>query len=105
MNAEIRWSTKFHEKEWNNLTVDEILQKKSARIILEFVANLNIKFGEEILIDYGDDWNDAWEEHIASWQPIHSGHVPIHHMNMEKQIRYAVNYLFRKSEINGTIEM
>lgn len=88
INAEMRWSTsKYHAKDWEDLTVEEVLQKKQANIMLELVATRDIERGEEIYIDYGADWDDAWEEHVEGWEPVESGHIPLHQMNMEQQLR------------------
>ena len=34
------------------------------------VVTLNIDEGEEILLDYGNYWEDAWNHHVANWKPI-----------------------------------
>lgn len=87
VNSEIRWSPKFHLKEWEKLTVEEILQKKQSSLVLEIVATRAIKWGEEIFIDYGDDWDSAWEDHLATWEPPDNHHVAIHQMNMLQKIK------------------
>ena len=25
--------------------------------------------GEELFLDYGDSWQQAWDEHVANWEP------------------------------------
>jgi hypothetical protein len=35
----------------------------------EVVALRNIKPGEELVMDYGRDWEDAWNEHARKWKP------------------------------------
>lgn len=89
INAEIRWSTSgYHAKDWEELTYDEVVRKKQAGLILEFVALRDIKRGEEIFIDYGADWDHAWEEHVSSWKPPEdSSYIPPHQMNIETEIR------------------
>lgn len=41
-----------------------------AGLAFEYVALRDIHPQEEILIDYGIEWQAAWEEHVASWQPV-----------------------------------
>lgn len=38
--------------------------------MLEFVALRDIQPGEEVLINYGEEWQQAWDEHVKKWQPI-----------------------------------
>jgi hypothetical protein len=36
---------------------------------MEIVALRDIQPGEEVYIDYGETWEDAWEKHVANWKP------------------------------------
>ena len=36
---------------------------------MEVVATRDIERGEEVYIDYGDRWQEAWEEHVENWRP------------------------------------
>jgi hypothetical protein len=38
-------------------------------LVLEFVATRTIEKGDEILLDYGDDWETAWRQHVAQYRP------------------------------------
>ena len=42
---------------------------KTAKFAFELVATKPIKKGEEILLDYGDAWEAAWQEHTKNWKP------------------------------------
>jgi hypothetical protein len=69
-NAELRWSElPNHQSDWLNRTVDELVVLDHAGLIMEFVATRDISPGEEILIDYGERWQQAWDEHVKSWKP------------------------------------
>lgn len=35
--------------------------------MLEVVALRDIQEGEELYMNYGDAWEDAWNTHIATW--------------------------------------
>jgi hypothetical protein len=90
VNARIRWSTsKYHAKEWEKLTVHEILTKKRAGLMLEVVAIQDIEMDDEIYIDYGTEWDAAWELHLKTWKPPEPGYIPIYQLNMEEVIRTA----------------
>ena len=36
---------------------------------MEFVAIEAIEEGEEVFIDYGEEWHDAWKRHMERWEP------------------------------------
>jgi len=43
---------------------------KSAKLAMEVVAIRDIEPDEEILLDYGDEWEAAWQEHLETWRPV-----------------------------------
>ncbi len=67
-NARIMWSAHDHVgfdhgihdidfREWNMAEVDP-------QLIFLLIADRDIQEGEEIFIDYGPSWEDAWQEHL-----------------------------------------
>jgi len=60
-NAEIRWP-KDSSKEWLKLHPLDVLDM-SGKIMAEFVALGDIQPDEEIVIDFGQAWDEAWKEH------------------------------------------
>jgi hypothetical protein len=72
-NAVIRWpaedshSSWWHRgpTEWLGLHPLDVLDQ-SGKLMMEFVALHDISPGEEILIDFGRDWEDAWRKHRES---------------------------------------
>ena len=70
-NVELRWSDLPNRRhDWSNWTVSEVIKERHAGLILEFVALRNIKEGEEVLADYGTEWEGAWDRHVESWRPV-----------------------------------
>jgi hypothetical protein len=70
-NAELRWAE--HEKLVNDAsahmyTVEDVVNHRNAFIVLELVATRDIAVGEEVLIDYGPEWIEAWEEYSKAWK-------------------------------------
>jgi hypothetical protein len=45
-----------------------VLQESSTRLLLELVALRDIEAGEELYMDYGKDWVDAWNSHLQNWE-------------------------------------
>ena len=37
-------------------------------LVLEVVALRNITVGEEVTVDYGQEWEKAWYDHVKSWK-------------------------------------
>lgn len=72
-NARLKWSeSPLHSgREWLNWTLEELKQISLNRtgLLLEIVATRDIQQGEEILLDYGSEWETAWNEHVANWKP------------------------------------
>jgi hypothetical protein len=74
-NVKMAWST----KSWSDVdaakkaTVDELPYFSTADLIIDLVATRNIKKGEEILFDYGDDWVNAWNDHVKNWKEVTKG--------------------------------
>lgn len=69
-NAKIEWSTfPYHQSELLTTNSSDILKTKGSGLIIDFIALRDIQLGEEITIDYGADWQNAWDKHVAEWQP------------------------------------
>jgi hypothetical protein len=71
-NVRLRWADPVrsnHQADWLDLTVDEIDQMDTAGLAMELVATRDIDPGEEIFLDYGQEWEDAWNRHLNTWEP------------------------------------
>lgn len=69
-NAKVRWSSGWDPEshEWRNKTLDEIDQHTGRILSLEIVALRDIAPNEEVFIDYGAEWENAWKEHMRWWK-------------------------------------
>ena len=72
-NVRIQWPDReliAHKPDWLDKPL-EFLRDSIDKIGLSFdyVALRDIKEGEEIFMDYGDEWDAAWKEHVANWVP------------------------------------
>ena len=69
-NAKLQWSTlPGHKKDWLDRTPRQIAREEHAGLIMELVATRDIEDGEEIVLDYGRDWNEEWREFNIDWFP------------------------------------
>ena len=84
-NAVLQWSTRtnVHKKEWFNLTAKQLSQTTEIGLVLDYVALRDIAEGEEITINYGPAWQQAWEDHVKSWQGYTAEYVSAKTMNMK----------------------
>jgi hypothetical protein len=68
-----------HLHEWTKFLPTELVNEENLHIglLMEIVATRDIKQGEEVLIDYGREWENAWNDHEAAWnKKIKSGELP-----------------------------
>lgn len=89
-NARISWSQKesiFPHPEWLNQSLKEWGGKNNAGLSLDYVALRDIEESEEILIDYGIEWEEAWEKHAASFKSPRNGYIPAFELNRMADLR------------------
>eukprot|EP00978_Attheya_sp_CCMP212_P040573 scaffold222682_cov45-Attheya_sp.AAC.1 len=87
-NAKIRWSTSsiYHDNEWIHRSKEELVSNKEnskPRLGLDFVATRDIRPGEEVYIDYGDAWEQAWERHVQEWRSPLEAYISARDLNVE----------------------
>jgi hypothetical protein len=73
-NVQVRWPDKSliaHVPSW--LEQDPIFLSETVEKIglsFEYVALRDISEGEEVFMDYGPEWEQAWQTHVEQWQPV-----------------------------------
>lgn len=83
-NAKLRWSKPSQNRldsEFNYRTggIEDLEIEKdnkfsfNTRLMFEVVATIDIEAGEEIYLDYGSEWELAFEEHKRQWSPPTNG--------------------------------
>ena len=73
--------------EWREHQVREWGTTYHAGLSFDFVALRDIEEDEEILIDYGEAWDKAWEEHVQSFIP-RTEYVPAYELNEQTDQQY-----------------
>lgn len=81
-NVKVVWPSKelvAHKPDWLNKDI-EFLRNVHEKIGLSFdyVALRDLEEGEEIFMDYGDDWIAAWDEHVKNWKPLPNSEKYVH---------------------------
>jgi hypothetical protein len=54
----------YHHPEMLEKPVYNFESERDARVAMELIALRDIQSGEEIFLDYGNEWEEAWKEHI-----------------------------------------
>jgi hypothetical protein len=70
-NAKMIWSKHGNNhKHWFHMGPDRLVEdgNRHLGLLMEIVATKPIAEGEEIFIDYGDRWQEAWDEHEQKWE-------------------------------------
>lgn len=88
-NTRIVWShsSRMRHPEWLEKPVAEWGNSNHAGLVMEYIALRDIEENEEIIIDYGDDWTLAWQEHAARFIPHRKSYVPAFELNRLKYLR------------------
>jgi hypothetical protein len=74
-NVKVIWAnhgSTTQNDEWFTKTPMEILKDRRARLALDYVASRDIPAGEELFLDYGDAWEEAWTQLTTGWKMEHS---------------------------------
>ncbi|KAL7549285.1 hypothetical protein ACHAWF_012560 [Thalassiosira exigua] len=67
-NAEIRWSSlPYHKSDWLHDSLDEMKNKLKTGLLFDIIATRDISRGEEVLLNYGKDWEEKWDQHTKEW--------------------------------------
>jgi hypothetical protein len=70
-NVKIEWSSKISSHlEWREQPISKWGHLYQAGLGFDYVALRDIHEGEEILVDYGADWQRSWDAHVANWRPV-----------------------------------
>jgi hypothetical protein len=72
-NAKIQWSSGWDPPsfEWRNVSLPDLAMHNARVLSLEMVATKPIAPGEEVFIDYGIEWEEAWKKHVKQWKAPH----------------------------------
>jgi SET domain len=72
-NVKIKWGRKAsgnHMPHYLENPIFELVVDKTAKLAMELVALRDINEGEEIFLDYGDEWEEAWMAHVRNWKAV-----------------------------------
>lgn len=58
----------YHHSELFKLSGEKVSKTHGKGLMMDFVALRDIKEGEELLLDYGPEWREAWGEHQSTYE-------------------------------------
>jgi hypothetical protein len=72
-NVKIQWAEDFplaHQSQGLNETVESLEWNYQPQFGFDYIAIKNIQEGDELFLDYGDEWEEAWQEHVANYESV-----------------------------------
>jgi hypothetical protein len=84
-NVRLQWSKNpLHEQHLLDMDREKFLVKVvPGHIVLEVVALRDLVAGEELFLDYGKEWENAWEEHVFNWKPLPNANSYVYPEDMD----------------------
>lgn len=85
-NVMIRWADPDrgnHMPLMLNSSLETLESDATAKLAFEMVATRDINEGEEIFLDYGIEWEQAWQQHIQWWRPSEANYIPAWKLNQD----------------------
>ena len=71
VNAKLVWSEHpDHKTEWYDINPADLVEAhhQYMGLMMEVVATKDIAAGDEIFLDYGDEWDAAWDQHVIDFE-------------------------------------
>ena len=71
-NIKVQWAPQgivAQDDAWLKRSPAEMENVSSIFLGIDYVATRDIRKGEELFMDYGDGFEQAWQEHVANWHP------------------------------------
>jgi hypothetical protein len=72
-NVRVQWSQHgltSHNDSWFNMTPSQMEWLYKPQLALDYIALRDIEEGEELFLDYGNEFEAAWQHHVATWKPV-----------------------------------
>jgi hypothetical protein len=86
-NTKVVWSKEMRHPEWREQEIEKWVKQYHTGVSIDFVALRDIEEDEEIVIDYGEAWERAWQEHVRTFVP-RENYIPAYELNEMEDIEY-----------------
>jgi hypothetical protein len=88
-NVRIQWPDRelvAHKPEWLSKDINFVRDSiDKIGLSFDYVALRDIREGEEITMDYGDEWEKAWKKHVANWVAPEDAYGYVHSSKFETE--------------------
>lgn len=91
-NVRLQWASPLrsqHNPALLNVTIIELGDIHRSQLAMELVALRDIEPGEEIFLDYGDEWEAAWQKHVQRWKPVKGADTYVSAFEMNQQFDHV----------------
>jgi hypothetical protein len=78
-NVKLQWSEQSQALLSRPLPQDN--EAETPFLLMELVATRELKEGEELYLNYGRDWEEAWFKHTQAWKPSDMHYTPSYVMD------------------------
>jgi hypothetical protein len=69
-NVRIQWSeSTLSDNGLLEKNINQAMYEEYTNVLIDYVALRDLEEGEELYLDYGKEWEDAWNKHINEWKP------------------------------------
>lgn len=84
-NVKLEWSFHpMHHNTWLDLPFEQYATMDyPGGLIIDIIALRDIEEGEELFLNYGAAWQDAWEQHVQKWKPHTSSKTYVYPQDMD----------------------
>ena len=104
-NVEIRWyhnrkdgddspEKGIHQQEYHHaglfyLPAETVAATHGKGLVMDIVAIRDVSEGEEIYLDYGEEWQTAWDAHVASFEKLKRNLSPddLNYISADRQMK------------------
>lgn len=108
-NVKLQWSDpkrSNHVPDLLDQTINEFAKDRTAKLAMDLIATRPILEGEEVLLDYGDAWEKAWQLHVQNWN-IEGGedYVSAYMLNQENATNFRTEYQQLEEPYPGNVNI
>jgi hypothetical protein len=70
-NVRIQWAehgTSGHNETWLEKTPEDMEDVWETNLGIDYITTRPVREGEELFLEYGPEWEEAWKRHIENWE-------------------------------------
>lgn len=98
-NTKIVWPEKcrLRHPEWFEMPIEAWGRTGHSGLSMDYVALRNIQPGEEITVDYGHEWERAWQGHAKRFDPPRRYYTPAFELN--KRVDLTIPTVYEEHDV------